>query len=252
MRQFIAIVWLAIGLCAHSARAQQEYQSESKGWKFTAPEGWNQISFELMKHEEEQSAMEWPGKPFKYIAGFTRGGMNTFSYPFIAVNRTDIDLTNVKYEDFEEGWALQDTAESSREVALAEFVYLNFGENGSVDREKGRLISGYETVDEDDKEVVATFYTYLGKTQSIQFECYDLKERGTANKKYFDEFVNTFEMREDLQYVPTAGKSQFDRSNYGEGTRSRRGGGGYGRYGFYGFGGVGATVALLLLWLRRD
>jgi hypothetical protein len=249
----MSAITLAVCLCATAAQAQQVYQSESKSWKFTCPEGWQQIAFSIIKAREEAERADWPEKQFKYIAAFTRGPMNTMTYPYILINRTDVDLTNVTYEDFEEAWRLPDEVEKERELDLGLFVYGNFGDKGVVDRDRKRVVATYEDVDEQGKEYVNTLYTYLGKTQSIQFECYDLKERGTQNLKHFDDFVNTFEMREDLKFVPTTGKSQFDKSNYKEAPRrttytGRR----YGRYGFYGFGGVGAVVALLLLWLRRD
>jgi hypothetical protein len=249
-RVLSVVLFLALGPVA---TAQQVYQSESKSWKFICPEGWQQIGFDVIKGREDAERAEWPDKQFKYIAGFTRGPMNTLTYPYILINRTDVDLTSVKYEDFEEGWKLPDEVNNERDLALGIFVYSNFGQEGQVDRDKVRLIAKYDDTDDQGKEFTIKLYTYLGKTQSIQFECYDLKERTGQNDGYFTAFVNSFEMRDDLRFVPTEGKSQFDRSNFKEEPKPRSSGRrGYGRYGFYGFGGIGVMVALLLLWLRRD
>jgi hypothetical protein len=103
-------------------------------------------------------------------------------------------------------------------------------------------------VDENNKEFTITLYTYLGKAQSLQFECYDLKERGAANRGHFEKFINSFKMRDDLKFVPTSGKSQFDKSNFKQERSSSGSGRSYrgGRY--FGFGGVGLVIALLARW----
>lgn len=245
----VAFLVAVLAFCA-SARAQQVYQSESKSWKFTCPEGWQQIAFDIIKHREKSEREGWPDKVFTYIAGFTRGGMNTFTYPYILINRTEIDLTECTYEDIEEGTNLPDEVSSERDYALGTYMQQAFASNGTLDRGRGLLTTWGEHVDENGKEFKVTLYTFLGAKQSIQFECYDLKSNGSKNDGYIREFVNSFEMRDDLRFVPTSGKSRFDKSNFKEERRASRG---YRRSGrgirVYGLGGLGTVIAAAIVWL---
>ena len=250
MKQWMCVLIAAcLALMASAAGAQQVYQSESKSWKFTCPEGWQQIAFDIIKHREKTEREQWPEKVFTYIAGFTRGGMNTFTYPYILINRTELDLTECTYEDIEEGTNFPEEVSSERDFQLGTYMQQAFSRNGTIDRSRNLLTTWWEDTDENGKEFRVTFYTFLGGKQSIQFECYDLKSNGSANDRYFKEFVNSFEMRDDLKFVPTAGTSKFDKSNFKEERRSRS----YGRSGrgfrIYGIGGLGTLIAAAIVWL---
>ena len=254
MKLLIAITSILLALCASTAPAQQVYQSESKSWKFTCPEGWQQIAFEIIKHRETQEREDWPDKVFTYIAGFTRGGMNTFTYPYILINRTEIDLTEVTYEDIEEGTNFPEEVKTNRDYALGTYMQEAFGPHGTVDRSRRLLVTWADGPDEQGLEVRCTLYTFLGAKQSIQFECYDLKSNNDRNRAYFQAFVNSFEMRDDLKFVPTEGKSKFDKSNFKEESGRRYGRRGYtssGGWGFrvYGLGGLVTLIASAIVWL---
>jgi hypothetical protein len=246
---WFGLVLAVLSLFTPPAAAQQVYQSESKSWKFTCPPGWQQIAFDIIKHREKAEREQWSDKVFTYIAGFTRGGMNTFTYPYILINRTDLDLTECTYEEIEEGTNLPEEVSRLRDFELGMYMQQAFARNGTLDRSRGLLTTWGEETDDNGKEYRVTFYTYLGARQSIQFECYDLKSNGSRNDGYFKEFVNSFEMRDDLKFVPTTGISKFDKSNFKEERRSRSSGRSGRGFRIYGIGGLGTLIAAAIVWL---
>src|SRR5205814_9462603 len=81
-----------------------------------------------------------PDKNYKYVAGFTRGGMNTFNYPYVLVNVTDADLGGLSFDDIERGVTIEKPT-SKRDRTLAAMVSQFAWGQTSVDRENNRTIS---------------------------------------------------------------------------------------------------------------
>lgn len=237
MQWFAGCVMAVVLACVPAvASAQQLYQSETKAWKFTAPEEWNPIHFRIMKAEDEYTRAKYPNKNYKYIAGFTRGGMNTFTMPYIFVNKTEVDLSGVKYEDMEEGFAIAKPS-GKREEALKAFVGQWQMGDTVVDREKNRTVSIAEYKNQRGETVRCTTYSYLGSKYIIQFECYDLASEDDKNLPAIDKLVNSFDFTEEASFVPTQDAGRFAKGNFRGGSS-----GGSSRY-YYG-GGAGGIVAL--------
>lgn len=234
------------------AVAQREYASESRSWSFTSPAGWNPIGFEVIKGIEAQVRAEYPDKTMTYIAGFTKGPMNTLVYPRILVNKTDVDLTGVKLEDVEFGLTLR-KATNERELAIGDLVYSFVIGEGTLDRSKMRVVSTAEDTNDKGEEVTFTVYGYFGKNYLIQFECVDLKSNGDRNAGAFAQFVNTFSMREDAKWKPLASgeKGVFDDLSTtpfkAERTSSSSGGG----YRLRRFGLGGGLLVLVVLGVLK-
>ncbi len=230
------------------AVAQQEYKSESGSWRFVCPAEWNPIGFDVIKADDAQAREEFPDKTFTYIAGFTMGPMNTKTYPYILINKTDVDLSGITFDELDEALRMQEP-DNERDLDLL-LLGVNFtAEPGSLDRSRLRVTGYYDDTDAQGKEYHATLYTFLGKTQSLQFECYDLKSSASQNVAAFREFVDSFSMRDDLKFVAATGAGHYDKSNYKDAPRRYSSGGRSWRYSGWGIG-VMVVLGLLKVFTR--
>jgi hypothetical protein len=205
------IIIAILALCT-TALAQNEvpYQSESGSWSFTKPSGWNPIGFAVMREVEADNRSEFPDKNFKYIAGFTRGGMNTFNYPYMFVNVTDADLSGLSYGDLEKGLAIS-KPKGKRETLLYNAVrQFAWGET-VVDGDRNRTVSTVHIKGRGKGPVKVTVYSLLGAHNVVQFVCFDLEANGSKNDAYVGEIVNTFKFADGHSFVPTAGISSNSR-----------------------------------------
>jgi hypothetical protein len=211
---------LFLAATATIATAQQAYEAESKAWKFVAPFDWNQIHFRIMQQEDEFSRARYPQKNYKYIAGFTKGQMNTFTLPYILVNKTEVDLSGVKWEDIEQGFA-QTNPRSARDKALAGFVAQWQMGDTVVDREHCRTVSLAQYQNQRGEAIKCTTYSYLGAKYIIQLECYDLASTNDKNLPAIDALVNSFAFKDDAKFYPTQDAGRFANANFRRSSSNR-------------------------------
>jgi hypothetical protein len=197
-----------LATCACGALAQNDipYQSESGSWSFTKPNSWNPIGFAVMREVEAENRADFPDKNFKYIAGFTRGGMNTFIHPYILVNVTDADLSGLSYGDLERGLAIQKPRGRREEMLFNAVRQFAWGDT-VVDGDRNRTVGTAHVPKGRKGPVKVTVYSYLGAHNVVQFECFDLEANGSKNDGYVNEIVGSFKFSEGNAFVPTAGVS---------------------------------------------
>lgn len=248
MHTIVRILALVLLLCAAStARSQQEFASESKSWKFTAPDGWNMIGSEAVKAQTAKLRDQYPDSPTKYLVGFTKGAMNTMAYPRVLITVADVDMTGVMLEDLEAGLAAG-AATSELDEGRKQFVVdVGLNRPGTLDRDRLRTFTSVEKNNDKGEPVNIRIYAYLGQKQIIRFECADLVSAGSRAEASFEAFVNTFSFSSDARFTPASSSAggPFDGlsdQSYKSQTRSSRtsGGWGYRRY-----GGLGLVAALI-------
>jgi hypothetical protein len=250
----IAVFALALCLFAPAAPAQQEFASESKSWKFTVPDGWNMIGFEVTKGIEARMREQDPDRPTTYLVGFTKGGMNTLVYPRVLVATAKVDMTGVMVEDIEAGLA-GGAPTSELDEARKLFVRdAGIHPGGSLDTSRMRAITTVSKTNEKGEAVKVKVYAYIGKSQVIRFECSDLESNGENASGSFEQLAGSFSFRDDAKFVPAASSEggPFDGlsdESYRSQSRSTTSSGGY-RYRRFGVGGlvvlvVGGILALI-------
>jgi hypothetical protein len=196
------------------AQNETPYQSESGSWSFTKPGSWNPIGFAVMREVENQNRADYPDKNFKYVAGFTRGGMNTFIHPYIFVNVTQADLSGLSYGDMERGLAIV-KPKTKREAMLANAVRQFTWGDTVVDPDHNRTVSTFHIPNGRKGPATVTIYSFLGAHNVVQFECFDLDANGSKNQAYVNEIVSTFKFSDGNAFIPTAGVSKASDSSKG-------------------------------------
>lgn len=250
MKRYIWFFCIVMAVCVSAATAQQEYASESKSWRFVAPAQWNPIGFDIIKAGEAAERERFSDKNYTSIAGFTTGPMNTRTYPYIIVNKTEVDLSGVQFEDLDEALSMS-FEDNERGLALLMLATNFTGEPGSLDRSRLRVTGWYDDKDDNGKDYHCTIYTYLGKAQSIQFECYDLKSAATQNAAQFREFVDSFAMRDDLKFVPATAPDRYDPAKFKESKQASSSGRSYRSFRYTGLGsGIIVAGVFLRIFLR--
>jgi hypothetical protein len=211
----VAVV-LAVS-CPAEGQNEVPYQSESGSWSFIKPNDWNPIGFAVMREVEAETRADYPDKNYKYIAGFTRGGMNTFNYPYMFVNVTDADLSGLSYADLERGLSIS-KPKGKREEMLAHAVrQFAWGET-VVESDRNRTVSTVHLPPRNrfsGGTVTLKVYSYLGAHNIVQFEVFDLDANGSKNDAAVNSLVGSFRFSEGNAFVPTAGVSNGSSGSMG-------------------------------------
>ncbi|HYE61594.1 MAG TPA: hypothetical protein VD997_06335 [Phycisphaerales bacterium] len=245
------LLCLALLLGVARAHAQQEFASESKTWKFTAPDGWNMIGSEAVRAQTAKLREQYPNSPTKYLIGFTRGAMNTMAYPRVLITTANVDMSGLTLEDLDAG--LSDGAPTSDLDEARKLFMIDAGLNrpATLDPSRMRAFTSVEKNNDKGEPVNIRIYAYLGKNQIVRFECADLVSSGSRAEASFDEFVNTFSFSPEAKLVPASssaggpfeGYSDEPYKSQSRSSSSSSGGWRYRRFGFGGLGLLGAIIA---------